>query len=901
MTRAPDSQLLAQSRHTTLAALSQIDDSTLLRLTRLTLPEIQSIKQEIAQVFPAGNLPAFVLSGLVKLKGRAVGPSQVNQDITVLLRGISLIPQGLYGLFIAGPATVLYAYQKLLQLAGKDIASAFPYGTWQFYLQFALREDTARHTNETVGFHRAFSHPPASSSSEERAQKSGKSSEGARSINLAGMATAWTCAAIELLYRYDDLLAADWTERVMMRLVVEEAAESGMVSQQPFASMLADWNRQRPYQRPPGAVDYIAYREATFQHFIHERINALPAIGRERFRKRYQTRLAEELSDYQEQMTILAMLSPDRYQEHRQPIPLWQALVAFVWNGCTFLLVACQRDERGSPLCFPSAGSAPPVPLYVLPDGELCDANRQLLTVDRSGRVFYRESGGLLGRLRAPAPEIIHAWMTAILSTPPTAGESFTLDRMLAQSPRTLQPQLRQGLPEAAKRELATLRRALIVLNWTGSSANLPLAYIRRGHRGVGDHALTIFRTEQSIVFDQSHVFFDGMWGMAVSEVLTNNAIHWYRRLEKQPPAPPPVTMPLALTSLQASPSQIQLSGASQGELATWLHPRRSEAAAESSGVEMRRLRHLRQWLSQRGVPLTINDLLLLYRFLHATRYQPSPVLRKALDDFGGRAASPEAHAAYKLVEDTLARFRETNPALLIPMDASNVSPKERIFPTIFRNPLTEIQDRFAAAHKCYQEYRAQPDAEHWPAFDQTRRELLAYLKAFGELLDTLKAVTMRGESFNTATIRLLGHLPPSMQHILDQIPQHINVLNEIIKGNEVFSNVGRVAPGASLARFISAKDDGQTKELVWGFLTDDEDRMHISLRDLRPFVPSLLALGETGLADMLAQDYAQSYVQGFNRFVVELGALIAVKGPDESGGGNPVSTSSSASRGARP
>ena len=57
---ARDAHLQAQweqSRQTTLAALAQIDASTLSQLSQLTLPEIQAIQEEIARVFPAGNLP----------------------------------------------------------------------------------------------------------------------------------------------------------------------------------------------------------------------------------------------------------------------------------------------------------------------------------------------------------------------------------------------------------------------------------------------------------------------------------------------------------------------------------------------------------------------------------------------------------------------------------------------------------------------------------------------------------------------------------------------------------------------------------------------------------------------------------------------------------------------------
>jgi hypothetical protein len=370
------------------------------------------------------------------------------------------------------------------------------------------------------------------------------------------------------------------------------------------------------------------------------------------------------------------------------------------------------------------------------------------------------------------------------------------------------------------------------------------------------------------MVFDQSHIFFDGVWGLAVAEILTDSARFWYRRLTENQRAVP--KMP--------RPAPLKLRGTPQIEALAKPKYRMNEAAAESAGVKSNHLFRLRKWLRQRGVRLTVNDLLILYRFFHSSWYQPSRTLIQALEAFQSRATSTGAQAAYQSIEATLARLRETNPALLIPMDASNVSPRERVFPTTFRNPLTEIREKFVIAQDRYRAYRACPNSDHWRAFDRARRELLTYLKAFGELMDTLKAVTMRGESFNTASIRLLGHLHPSMQNLLDQIPQRIGALNEVIKGNEAFSNVGRVAPGTSLTRFISARDDGQTKELIWGILTDDQGQMHISLRDFRPFVPQLLILGETELADLLAEDYLERYVDGLNRFVAELSTLITSK-----------------------
>src|SRR5262249_27308593 len=97
------------------------------------------------------------------------------------------------------------------------------------------------------------------------------------------------------------------------------------------------------------------------------------------------------------------------------------------------------------------------------------------------------------------------------------------------------------------------------------------------------------------------------------------------------------------------------------------------------------------------------------------------------------------------------------------------------------------------------------------------------------------------------------------------------DVLNEIIKGEEVFSNVGRVASGSTLRRFITAKDDNQQKTLAWGVVTDDQDVIHVSLRDFRPHVQVLQDIGMSSLADLIAQDFLDSYTDGFNLFIREL------------------------------
>ena len=225
------------------------------------------------------------------------------------------------------------------------------------------------------------------------------------------------------------------------------------------------------------------------------------------------------------------------------------------------------------------------------------------------------------------------------------------------------------------------------------------------------------------------------------------------------------------------------------------------------------------------------------------------------------------------LVDDFAAWF-EDDARLQDGRMSSDLYPYEKLFSPIRVNTL-KLKNRIVMGpmgNVCMADETGSPG-----------RKMLAYLQAFGELLNTLKAVTMRGESFNTATLRMLAHLPSSMQNLLDQIPQRISVLNEIIKGTEVFSNVGRVAPNSSLSRFSSARDDGETKQLIWGFLTDDKGTMHITLRDFRPFVPLLLQLRDPpgqALADLLARDYLQVYVQDFNRFIDQLSTFVASEKP---------------------
>jgi len=505
--KEPDTATLTHARQTTLAALvDNVSVETIQELTQLTLPEIRELEEEISHVLPAGNLPAFILSGLVSLKERHITSDRVQRDINTLLQGVNLLPQGLYGLFVAGPAAVLYGYQKLLRLAGKDIDHAFPQGTWQFYLEFGLREDSARHTNETVD-------PLGSAST-----RAGTTDE--------TKAAAWVLAAIEMLTQYETLLAIDWQERVMLRIIQKITAEEQLGEHPQVKGITRAWISQRPYHRPSDEVSYLRYRREAFERFIEEHLAPLPSPIQAQIHQRYAEREAQELAAYQRQMSILASLQPAQYQDHKVRLPLWRAAVGFIWQGRTYILPAFQRDAQGSPLCQPPHPNADAIPLYSLADGTLCDAQHRPLQVDADGTVRYAEEGAVIGMLQRTEDETVLAWVKGILGQQATKGSQSDLDLLLVQAPRSQQAALRAKLPESTHAAMEALHRAPILVNWDPRPSAFPLALIRQAHRGIGDHALTIFRTEESFIFDQSHIFFDGMWGSAMAEILTDYVLH---------------------------------------------------------------------------------------------------------------------------------------------------------------------------------------------------------------------------------------------------------------------------------------------------------------------------------------------------------------------------------------
>jgi hypothetical protein len=220
---------------------------------------------------------------------------------------------------------------------------------------------------------------------------------------------------------------------------------------------------------------------------------------------------------------------------------------------------------------------------------------------------------------------------------------------------------------------------------------------------------------------------------------------------------------------------------------------------------------------------------------------------------------------------EAVSSAKRTNPNILIHLDASKSSPRERLHPMTFSVPFEELNlaswhERSLATLQQYYQGKAT-----FAEFDEVRRVYLGALADVGRLFSRAKDVAALGESASVGTIKFLAHLPKKLQLWLDRIPNRFEVLNDIIKGREVFSNIGAVVPGSTLTRFMTAKDDNENKTLVWAVMTDANSVMRITLRDFRPHVAQLAAAGYEDVANRMTQDYIDAYARGLNAYIGSL------------------------------
>lgn len=628
--------------------------------------------------------------------------------------------------------------------------------------------------------------------------------QAAKSLRLSEMEmlAAWMMTCMWLLRVYDDLLANEWEERTRIKVIQETTGLNGL---HPI------WQKIIPYSLPQGEQNLVLYRRARFERFCDEQLQTVGREQRANFEAVWNNRAEivkrrDALQAYLTQMDIREYLDAGEYSEKRVPITPKDLRIGIIYKQRTYLV---NYIDPASPT----------------------------------------------------APALVQQQAQAILNG---TGDASEIDLMLAKIPRAEQAQVRQRLHPEQQHSLNLLRTAPIIVNWDSVSRDQPMSTIRERHRGVGDHALTLFRTDSSMVFDFSHLFFDGPWAIAIAEMMTGEAVRFSQIRVAHPllRAKPAAALNLIATSEFAKHAKKHL-------------PRTASVSAEVS-ITLAPLVELRKLLVSRtdGVSLTVNDLLVMYRTVFNQLYQPSPQVKRSVETL--LKGKDTRSLAQDMLDDWQAR-QETNPSLMIPIDASQSNPRDRIFPSIFRSPFTDLLQQHVTAcetlHAVNTHYFGKKQTQE--EFKVARSEYLSTLKAFGEVMRRYRDIAIQGQSTSATAIRLIAGLPGAMQRVADGIPGRLTFMNEALKGEEVFSNVGQVAPGSSLSRFVSAKDDNDKKVLVWGVLTDNNSVMHITLRDFRPAVIALALGGFHDLAQQITQDFANAYVKGLAKFVDEIRAIV--------------------------
>ncbi len=655
-----------------------------------------------------------------------------------------------------------------------------------------MREDTARHVNETHGFDTDLKRYNVKLSPIDRI-------------------TAWVMGTIQCLHQYNDLLENEWRERVYTYLLTELTKEEPNAAT--YTRLYRTWAKQLPYRREADAgpnEPYPAYRRRKFDEFLQQATQGLPSALHQQWQSQIDMAKAESLPIYQQQMSILAYLNPAVDGETRTPIDLQQAHVAVVHQGHYHLIPACAPDSR-----------------------QIADINT------------------------------VREQIAALLNTPDNSQASPLVH--LAKMQRSKWPELRKQLNPTLLENLDKLQYAPIIFNCDQQPRTLPLAKLRQTERGIGDHALTLFDTGETMVMDQSHIFFDGAWGAALAEILVNEAIAWGIYLNTLPAAQPAQQRPQSLNlSLEAAELALM-------QKAPQVTP---EVSVETDNINVKAILNLRKIFKRRNdlIQLTVNDLLVLYRAIHAIKYQPNPEIVAQLKELTHNSVTQKVAAnILKEIENS----QPVSPALVIPVDGSQRNPRDRLYPVTFEVPLREL-DLIKLHEQCmlaldgYKSGQADR-SEEYADFDKIQRTYLASLAGFGAVLSKAKEIAMAGESASVGTIKMLAHMPAPLEKMLKEIPGRIDLLNDLIKGREIFSNVGVVAPNSTLTRFITAKDDNDKKDLAWGVITDAQGTMRITLRDFRPHIRALLAINQKDLADQIGQDYLDTYANGLNTYIKEL------------------------------
>ncbi len=796
--------------------------------------------------YDSSTVAGIIRSGASLLKARHIAARATSHRVS--LREF-VADWFIYGAMIVGPAIVLDTLQNIrTAITGRPREHVD--GSWQFYLYTGLREDLAHHTNETTGY---------------------QADRPAGATDLDDL-TAWVMTLIQFAWSYDTLMGVVWDEWTLLRLVNKYAVQAGLADTNLFDRLQRQWELKRPYDAPLNGT-YADVRKAAFDAFITPRISQLPGQVQRQLKHEIAT-LQIERSRYVEQMSLLACIAPGRYLDKRQRIEIWDAHIAIIYEGRYHLIQLIACDESGHPLMFLPDGSCEKLKIV---DGSLYHGRYGRLVTDGEQLLAIEFENRPVGYLDMVSVAQVRDQLSQILASPRQEDweRANQVDILLSETPRRHHQGLRRELPRRTRNQLLALQKTPVIINWDERDSSNTLAELRRAQRGIGDHALTVIKTDSTMVFDQHHIFFDGTWSLAMAEVLTSAAAQWCKRSMAIPPVE---TRPARAFRLEPSENFLVKARDLQQQ---------PEVSAETTIFDISQIFKLRKMLFEvTGTQLTVNDLLMTTRIFHAAHYTPSLPVQSALDEFRATAITKDEEEALQAIEVSLERGRLINPALLIPVDASPSVPYERIYPITFRNLLDQmvwIWDETWDAYQAYRRIEPPNTPEGIAAYDrfvEKRHELASTLRTFSSVFEAMKRVALRGGSVNIAILKLMVGLPVWMQYYIRGFAEVFAVVNEIARGEEVYSNVGRVAKGSTLSRFMSARDDGKTKTLVWGIMTDDHNRMIVTMRDFRLHVKPLMEAGHEELARKLAQDYVNKYTEALIGLVARMWAMLKATDP---------------------
>ncbi|WP_236339979.1 hypothetical protein [Paenibacillus plantiphilus] len=626
----------------------------------------------------------------------------------------------------------------------------------------------------------------------------------------------------QLLHHYADLLACEWDNRMYARDLASSVLSGqsgasphgpdgpiGRITIEPSADMFADLAAYvRAYER---ALEERRQRcaqlfarsgyDAALQAHIRRREKALPA--------------------YQRQMSLLQSLRPGRHGDVPVPISVDKLNIA-VWKGNRYVLI----------------------PVYVPDQGRATGSYRMISKEEIRGYAEY------IGELPDEGPVSLNPSLPRIL--------------------RRYQHDVRKRYSPEVLDKLEVLASAPVVINWNIHDASRNLSSIRQTQRGGNDQPLTLIRTERGMVFDFSHILFDGLWASRVAHYIANFTISITKGLDEledtvvaSAKAPSFLDAPAdrqedshPLAVLAARPDRVQtvqLERDADNKEREAPHTDKlvHEVSAELGGIALKSITTPLQLMNQQGIKITINDLLLLARLLHAKTYRPSMDVEQALACLSD---PKEARSAARLWRQRMEKERQCPPALLIPVDVTERDPKERLYMTSIRPddlPQGLLEQLAQLIHL---------RSARLNSFPTIMTGINERLAEAGLIFRKKFHLALQGKSFSTKASRLFVASPYPMRDAGDWVTEQVKGLQTRVKGDELFSSLGQMPPWSTAIRFMSARSKGKTQQRVWGIMTDNRQRLMITLRDFHPLTVMLIRNGQGNLAASILQDYLNSF-----------------------------------------